>query len=142
MLVALTLAVALGAADCSDYGTVDNAARAALKEAQSLDQGVEYGGVVFEYKGKVCRTSAAAGEAEEITYEVWLPPGGRVVGLWHTHPPQQGGFSLRDVYASCVRGIPSYVFSPGAGIRRFVPNARACRKSSMTGQRGTFLKEE
>lgn len=129
------------------FPTLDEAAVYALNGI--TDPGYEMGGVLFRDAKNFYSYSDPSGNAKTRQFEVRvkIPPGQKLAGIYHTHPPQSGKdreaevFSPSDVEIANRLKLISYIKAMGSGnIRKYHPGASQTKPyrgpASMAGGRG------
>lgn len=94
------------------YGSINAAAVAAETVAMSLSaDGNEWGGVVYSVGDEYFFTVAVTlRDPVSVSYRVALPHGGKLEGLYHTHPDATSAlYSLEDVSTARRLGLPSFI---------------------------------
>lgn len=110
------------------YDSVREAAVAVLTQAAMPESGhFEYGGVVYELRGKYyCTEPMTDRDTTHIDIKVRLPAGSQLAGIYHTHPRDAGrigrDFSKADVQVAVRIKLPSFLGVPYTSqVLQFIP---------------------
>ena len=110
------------------YDSVREAAVAVLTQAAMPESGhFEYGGVVYELRGKYyCTEPMTDRNTTAIDIKVRIPTGSQLAGIYHTHPRDAGrigrAFSAGDISVSVRLKLPSFLGVPYTNqVLQFIP---------------------
>ena len=108
-----------------DFGSAEEAARAALSIAMARSEEHEYAGAIFRLKGRYFYSEPVTnGQRKGCVYDAEAPAGSRLVGIYHTHPPHELDeyFSAEDVLTAQRLRVKSYLGVVAKGhVRVFDP---------------------
>lgn len=130
VLLALVASNARAAA-LDSYPTLEDAAKAALSDAEALTSEYEAGGTIYQ-----CGTLFAYmgpttdGKREGLKVTVYGSDKCKLAALYHTHPKRDARFSVIDINGACALDTVSFIKPHDGKIRMF-----DCRGKSEAAKR-------
>jgi proteasome lid subunit RPN8/RPN11 len=116
----VTLALTAHAEALHGYATLQDAARAALDDAEALTDAYEAGGAIYQC-GAVYAYVAPVTQRhrDRVDIAVGTADGCALAGTYHTHPRGDARYSETDIKAACAADTVSFIKPRGGSVRAF-----------------------
>jgi hypothetical protein len=111
--IASSLPISSSTSSQTGFDSLDAAAKYAEKLAMDLSKDYEFGGALYEREGKYFFTTAVTNKnSYKVDYQISLPKGAKMIGMYHTHPdssPYSDAFSVSDIETANRMMMTMYV---------------------------------
>lgn len=142
-LYTLAIAMLLGiapayAAQADTYATLDQAATAALIEAEALTDSYEAGGTIYHCSaGYIYVRPTTDHSKDSLSVSIYTLDGCALAGLYHTHPKGDARYSITDINGACGLHTVSFIKPRGGSVRSFdcTSLSHAAIQVAVSGQR-------
>lgn len=120
IVTGLALALAAHAEALHGYATLQEAARAALADAEALTPVFEAGGAIYQC-GNVYAYIAPVTQhhRDRVDIATGNADGCALAGTYHTHPKGDTRYSDTDIKAACAADTVSFIKPRGGSVRAF-----------------------
>lgn len=119
-VLAALLASNARAAALDSYATLEDAAKAALSDAEALTDKFEAGGTIYQCGSLFAYMGPTTdGKRDRLTVTVYGSDKCKLAALYHTHPKGDGRFSATDVRGVCALDTISFIKPRNGAVRMF-----------------------
>ncbi len=120
ILLGILTALPAHAEPLHGYATLQDAARAALLDAEALTGAFEAGGAIYQCGGVFAYVAPVTQRhRDRVDIPVGTADGCALAGTYHTHPKGDGRFSVPDIKAACAADTVAFIKPRGGSVRAF-----------------------
>lgn len=104
----------------ADFATLNEAASAALNDAEALTPDFEAGGAIYLCLGRYAYLPPTTDhKRDHVSIATGSTAECQMAAMYHTHPKRDARFSLTDVQSTCEAATVSFIKPRGGKVRMF-----------------------